>query len=144
MCHQLQASHARLVDEQQEKLKLEQELRHSERLASVGRLAAGLAHEIGTPLAIIGGRAEYLLRRSRSAAELKDNLGVIRSQSDRFFSPSICLRFWTTSSISWRTSSKRKISALQCRASAACRRLMPIPTCSNRYLLISFQTRFMP
>ncbi|HEY7317578.1 MAG TPA: ATP-binding protein [Candidatus Binatia bacterium] len=83
MCHQLQASHARLVDEQQEKLKLEQELRHSERLASVGRLAAGLAHEIGTPLAIIGGRAEYLLRRSRSAAELKDNLGVIRSQSDR-------------------------------------------------------------
>ena len=83
MCHQLQSSHARLVDEQQEKLRLEQELRHSERLASVGRLAAGLAHEIGTPLAIIGGRAEYLLRRSRSAEELKDNLGVIRSQSDR-------------------------------------------------------------
>lgn len=83
MCHQLQASHARLVDEQQEKLRLEQELRHSERLASVGRLAAGLAHEIGTPLAIIGGRAEYLLRRSRSSEEVKDNLGVIRSQSDR-------------------------------------------------------------
>jgi signal transduction histidine kinase len=83
MCHQLQASHARLVDEQQEKLRLEQELRHSERLASVGRLAAGLAHEIGTPLAIISGRSEYLLRRSRSLEELKDNLSVIRSQSDR-------------------------------------------------------------
>ena len=83
MCQKLQESHARLVDEQQEKLKLEQELRHSERLASVGRLAAGLAHEIGTPLAIIGGRSEYLLRRSRSPEELKDNLGVIRSQSDR-------------------------------------------------------------
>jgi two-component system NtrC family sensor kinase len=83
MCQKLQESHARLVDEQQEKLRLEQELRHSERLASVGRLAAGLAHEIGTPLNIIGGRSEYLLRRPRSAAELKDNLGVIRSQSDR-------------------------------------------------------------
>jgi two-component system NtrC family sensor kinase len=83
MCQKLQESHARLVGEQQEKLKLEQELRHSERLASVGRLAAGLAHEIGTPLAIIGGRSEYLLRRSRSPEELKDNLGVIRSQSDR-------------------------------------------------------------
>jgi two-component system NtrC family sensor kinase len=83
MCQKLQESHARLVGEQQEKLKLEQELRHSERLASVGRLAAGLAHEIGTPLAIIGGRSEYLLRRSRSPQELKDNLGVIRSQSDR-------------------------------------------------------------
>jgi signal transduction histidine kinase len=83
MCQKLQESHARLVDEQQEKLRLERELRHSERLASVGRLAAGLAHEIGTPLAIIGGRSEYLLRRSRSPEELKDNLGVIRSQSDR-------------------------------------------------------------
>jgi two-component system, NtrC family, sensor kinase len=83
MCQRLQESHARLVDEQQEKLKLEHELRHSERLASVGRLAAGLAHEIGTPLSIIGGRSEYLLRRPRSAEELKDNLSVIRSQSDR-------------------------------------------------------------
>ena len=83
MCHQLQETHARFLDEQQEKLRLEQELRHTERLASVGRLAAGLAHEIGTPLAIIGGRSEYLLRRSRSPEELKDNLGVIRSQSDR-------------------------------------------------------------
>jgi signal transduction histidine kinase len=83
MCQKLQESHARLVGEQQEKLKLEHELRHSERLASVGRLAAGLAHEIGTPLAIIGGRSEYLLRRSRSPEELKDNLGVIHSQSDR-------------------------------------------------------------
>jgi signal transduction histidine kinase len=83
MCQKLQESHARLVGEQQEKLKLEHELRHSERLASVGRLAAGLAHEIGTPLNIIGGRSEYLLRRPRSAEELKDNLVVIRSQSDR-------------------------------------------------------------
>ena len=83
MCQQLQQSHARLLDQQQEKLKLEQELRHSERLASVGRLAAGLAHEIGTPLNIIGGRAEFLLRRPRSPEELKENLDVIRSQSDR-------------------------------------------------------------
>jgi signal transduction histidine kinase len=83
MCQKLQESHARLLDQQHEKLRLEQELRHSERLASVGRLAAGLAHEIGTPLNIIGGRSEYLLRRPRSLEELKDNLAVIRSQSDR-------------------------------------------------------------
>ena len=83
MCHQLQETHARFLDEQQEKLRLEQELRHSERLASVGRLAAGLAHEIGTPLNIIGGRAEFLLRRPRSIEELRDNLDIIRSQSDR-------------------------------------------------------------
>jgi signal transduction histidine kinase len=83
MWQQLQKAHLRVVDEQQEKLNLERDLRHSERLASVGRLAAGLAHEIGTPLNIISGRAEFLLRRRRTAEELNDNLNVIRSQSDR-------------------------------------------------------------
>lgn len=83
MSEELHQSYTRLVDEQQTKLQLEQALRHSERLASVGQLAAGLAHEIGTPLNIIGGRAEYLLRRPRKPEELKNNLEVIRSQSDR-------------------------------------------------------------
>jgi signal transduction histidine kinase len=83
MSEELEQSHARFLREQQAKLKLEQDLRHSERLASVGRLAAGVAHEIGTPLNIIGGRAEYLSRRPRSAEEFKTNLDVIRSQTDR-------------------------------------------------------------
>ena len=83
MCERLQESYARLVKEQEEKLKLERDLRHSEKLASVGQLAAGLAHEIGTPLNIIGGRAEYLLRRPRSAEEINDTLHTIRSQIDR-------------------------------------------------------------
>lgn len=83
MSEELDRSYSRLLQEQQEKLKLERELRHSERLASVGQLAAGLAHEIGTPLNIIGGRAEYLLRRPRGREELTDNLEIIRSQSDR-------------------------------------------------------------
>jgi len=83
MSEELQNSYHRLVAEQSERLKLEQDLRRSERLASVGQLAAGLAHEIGTPLNIISGRAEHLVRRPRSAEEIKENLDVIRSQSDR-------------------------------------------------------------
>lgn len=86
MSEELQRSYANFVREQGEKIKLERELRHSERLASVGQLAAGLAHELGTPLNIISGRAEYLSRRPRSAEEMKDNLEVIRSQSDRIAS----------------------------------------------------------
>jgi signal transduction histidine kinase len=86
MSEELQRTYANFVKEQGEKNKLERDLRHSERLASVGQLAAGLAHELGTPLNIISGRAEYLSRRDRSADEIKDNLEVIRSQSDRIAS----------------------------------------------------------
>ncbi len=83
MSEELQRSYANFVREQGEKIKLERDLRHSERLASLGQLSAGLAHELGTPLNIISGRAEYLSRRPRSAEEIKDNLEVIRSQSER-------------------------------------------------------------
>jgi signal transduction histidine kinase len=40
---------------------LEDQLLRAEKLATVGVLAAGVAHEIGTPLGIIRGRAEYML-----------------------------------------------------------------------------------
>jgi two-component system, NtrC family, sensor kinase len=83
MSDKLQTAYSRLLEEQRAKLQLERDLRYSERLASMGRLAAGLAHEIGTPLNIIGGRAEFLLRRSRSPEESTNNLQVIRAQADR-------------------------------------------------------------
>ena len=83
MCERLQDLYASLAREKLDRVGLERSLRQSEKLASVGQLAAGLAHEIGTPLDIIGGRAEFLLRRPRSAGEIRDNLEIIRSQIDR-------------------------------------------------------------
>ena len=83
MCERLEDLYSRLVKEQQDRLNLERGLRQSDKLASVGQLAAGLAHEIGTPLNIIGGRAEFLLRRPRSDEEISQNLHIIRSQIDR-------------------------------------------------------------
>ena len=67
----------------EERLELERELRHKERLASVGRLAAGIAHEMGAPLNVIRGRAEMLQQRPDMPEEKRDrNLNIINAQAD--------------------------------------------------------------
>lgn len=49
----------------------------SERLASVGFLAAGVAHEINNPLAIMSGHAEGLLRRLREPQSDPDRHAIV-------------------------------------------------------------------
>jgi signal transduction histidine kinase len=67
----------------EEWLALERELRHSERLASVGRLAAGVAHEMGAPLNVIKGRVEMLRERPDAPVENRArNLDIIGAQAD--------------------------------------------------------------
>lgn len=70
--------------ETETRLTLEKELRHSERLASVGRLASGIAHELGAPLNVIDARAEQLLDGPDAAVEKRiKNLTIIRAQCAR-------------------------------------------------------------
>ncbi len=83
MCDRLEFAHARLVREQEIRREVEAELRNAERLAGLGRLAAGLAHEIGTPLNVILGRAESLLRSAPAGEAAERHLGIIVSQSER-------------------------------------------------------------
>lgn len=61
---------------------LEQELVHSERLASVGRLAAGVAHEIGNPITGIACLAQNL-RYDSDNPEVLETADQILSQTDR-------------------------------------------------------------
>ncbi len=61
---------------------MEAKIAHQDRLASVGTLASGLAHEIGTPLGVVRGRAEFLMMKA-SDADTKRELEVITAQADR-------------------------------------------------------------
>src|SRR5439155_14244216 len=83
MCERLGSTRQSLLEEQEERRRIEISLREAERLASVGRLAAGLAHEIGTPLNVIGGRADLILRRGGLGDPDDRNLRIIAGQIDR-------------------------------------------------------------
>lgn len=71
-----------LMEDISERLRLIQELAHSERLTSVGRLAAGVAHEIGNPVTGISCLAQDLINES-SNPETRDIAGVILAQTER-------------------------------------------------------------
>jgi two-component system NtrC family sensor kinase len=79
----LRKARERILEEGEKKLELERSLRQSEKLATIGQLASGLAHEIGTPLNIIGGRAELTKRKLDDRDTAQRNLDIIAQQAER-------------------------------------------------------------
>ncbi|WP_284709218.1 ATP-binding protein [Marinobacter sediminum] len=71
-----------LVEDQTETRLLEDELMHSERLASVGRLAAGVAHEIGNPVTGISSLAQNL-KLETDNPDILDTANQIQQQTRR-------------------------------------------------------------
>ena len=61
---------------------IQKQLRKTERIAELGTLASGMAHEIGTPMNVILGRAEYLLQRTTDVG-MKKGLATIVTQIER-------------------------------------------------------------
>lgn len=66
-----------------EKVQMESKILQQERLASVGILASGLAHEIGTPLGIVRGRAEMMSLLPDISESVANGAQVIIQQIDR-------------------------------------------------------------
>ena len=60
-----------------------EQLRHADRLSTVGKLAAGVAHELGTPLNVVGARAKMIQRGESEGDEVLDDARVIVEQTDR-------------------------------------------------------------
>ena len=83
MATRLSGARRALLRESEERVHLERRLAEAEKLATVGTLAAGLAHEIGAPLNVISGRAEMLLGHDETSPRVARHLQSIVAQSGR-------------------------------------------------------------
>lgn len=83
MAGQLAEARRKHLAETERALELERQLRHAEILSVAGKLASGLAHEVGTPLNIISGRAEFLLKTLPTEDRRREDLEIMIGQIDR-------------------------------------------------------------
>jgi signal transduction histidine kinase len=83
MCERLVVAHERVAQETAARIVAIEQLRHADRLMTVGKLASGIAHELGTPLNVISGRAGMIVAGETSASETVSYARVIVEATER-------------------------------------------------------------
>jgi len=84
MTFSLRESRAETQRQNEAKLALEQRVGQSEKLATIGQLAAEIAHEVGTPLNVIAGRARSIQKKAVDHPEaVEKNAEIIAEQTAR-------------------------------------------------------------
>lgn len=83
MAEKLEETWDSLLTETEERVQLKDRVEEAERVASIGTMAAGVAHQIASPLNVIAGRARRLLSKGVEDPRTERNLTVIRKESRR-------------------------------------------------------------
>jgi signal transduction histidine kinase len=84
MAAKLEVARTRVLSETASRIAALEQLRHADRLSTIGRLAAGIAHELGTPLNVVLERADMIARGEHSAHDgVVQSALVIQQQSVR-------------------------------------------------------------
>jgi signal transduction histidine kinase len=83
MCNRLRIANEKLADETERRLAAGEQVRHADRLTTVGKLASGVAHELGTPLNVVSGRAKMIVRGQVTGPEIVESAQTIVEQTER-------------------------------------------------------------